>query len=168
MTRRPRAHVGRVERFRWPHIVRYPNYVDDLTDVVRTLTRLGRLLERSSGGVTLAQYRVLRTVADGGDRASQLACRLAVAKPTITAVVAGLVERRMLCRTDVAGDRRAVCLGLTAEGHAALARTEAAMAERLAPVVSDLDDLPAALAALADLERSLDRMTDRASGTPAR
>jgi DNA-binding MarR family transcriptional regulator len=130
--------------------------MDDLTGAVRTLTRLGRLLERCSGEVTLAQYRVLRTVADGGERATQLAHRLAVAKPTITAIVATLVERGLLRRADVAGDRRAVCLQVTGPGREALVRVESAMAERLAAVVAGVDDAAAALAALRDLEQALD------------
>ena len=123
---------------------------------VRTLTRLGRLLERSIGEVSLAQYRVLRTVADGGDRASQLAHRLALAKPTVTALVTGLVERGMVERSDVEGDRRAACLAVTESGAAALARAEAAMAERLGIVASGLSDPAAVLASIAELERALD------------
>ncbi|MGH9190811.1 MAG: MarR family transcriptional regulator [Acidimicrobiales bacterium] len=130
--------------------------MEDLTGAVRTLTRLGRLLERCSNDVTLAQYRVLRTVADGGERATQLAQRLAVAKPTITAIVATLVDRGLLRRADVAGDRRAVCLQVTELGREALVRVESAMAERLAGVVAGVDDAAAALAALRDLEQALD------------
>src|SRR3954453_4301415 len=80
---------------------------------VRTLTRLARMLERGAGGLSLPQFRVLALVEEGGERASQLADLLAVAKPTITAVVDGLVERRYLKRTADCDDRRATKITVT-------------------------------------------------------
>src|SRR5205823_412552 len=74
---------------------------------VRTLTRLARMLERRAGDLSLPQFRVLALVDEGGERASQLAERLAVAKPTITAVVDGLVERGYVKRSADCDDRRA-------------------------------------------------------------
>jgi len=62
----------------------------------------------------------LALVDEGGERASQLADLLAVAKPTITAVVDGLVERGLLERTSVQGDRRSIRLTLTKGGTQAL------------------------------------------------
>ena len=93
---------------------------DYAPDAVRTLARLARMLERSTGGVTLPQFRVLALVDEGGERASQLAERLAVAKPTVTAVVDGLVERGYLTRTADEGDRRATRIALTQRGRRAL------------------------------------------------
>src|SRR5207249_8612564 len=61
---------------------------------------------------------------------SWLAGRLSLAKPTVSAAVDGLVERGLLVREAVAGDRRAVRLGVTPAGRKQLARTERAMAER--------------------------------------
>ena len=60
---------------------------------MRALALAARKLERATGDLTLAQYRVLALVAGGDERSSLVAERLAVAKPTITAVVDGLVER---------------------------------------------------------------------------
>ena len=65
---------------------------------VRTLARISRLLENSSGELSMPQYRLLAMVAEGDERASNLAGRLALAKPTITAAVDGLVERGMVDR----------------------------------------------------------------------
>jgi DNA-binding MarR family transcriptional regulator len=67
--------------------------VDDATSAVRTLTRLGRMLESALGDLSLPQYRVLAAVNGGRERASHLATGLAVAKPTVPAAVDGLVER---------------------------------------------------------------------------
>jgi DNA-binding MarR family transcriptional regulator len=79
---------------------------------------------------------------------------LALAKPTITAAVDGLVERGFLLRSDIAGDRRAVRLSITAAGRGALKAAERSMAERLAPVFDRVG--PAVLDALADVGRALD------------
>ena len=73
---------------------------------VRVLARLARVLERADDELSLPQYRVLLMVSAGDERASLLASRLALAKPTITAVVDGLVERGYLQRSEVVGDRR--------------------------------------------------------------
>ena len=70
-------------------LVRAMTSPDYTPDAVRTLARLSRLLERGAGELSLPQFRVLAMVEDGGDRASWLADRLALAKPTITALVEG-------------------------------------------------------------------------------
>src|SRR6478609_6427631 len=114
--------------------------MDDLHRAARTLALLGRVLERAAGDLTLAQYRVLAMVSAGDERASLLAGRLAVTKPSMSAVVDGLVERGHLAREPVDGDRRAVRLSLTRDGAKALAAAEAAMAERLEPLVVAIDD----------------------------
>ena len=75
---------------------------------------------RPARDLTLAQFRVLALVAAGDERSSLLAERLAVAKPTITAVVDGLVERGFVAREAVAGDRRSIRVALTPAGDVAL------------------------------------------------
>src|SRR5205807_10061881 len=94
---------------------------------VRTLARLARMLERGAGELSLPQFRVLAMVDEGGERASHLAERLAVAKPTVTAVVDGLVERGYLSRSADADDRRATRITLTPAGRRALWDAEEAM-----------------------------------------
>ena len=66
----------------------------DLPRAARALTLAARALERAAAAsdITLAQFRVLALVDAGDERSTLLADRLAVAKPTITAVVDGLVE----------------------------------------------------------------------------
>ncbi len=98
-----------------------------LTDAARALVRVARRLEPASTELSLPQYRLLVMVASGDQRASKLAGRLALSRPTVTAVVEGLVERGFLARSEVSGDRRAVQLSLTDAGRATLARTDAAM-----------------------------------------
>lgn len=125
-------------------------------DAVRTLARISRLLERGCDDLTLPQYRLLAMVAQGDERSSLLAERLAVAKPTITAMVDGLVERGLLTRSDVPGDRRAVRIAITTEGRKALDLTERAMADRLAGVLGRVDGQPAVLDAIEQLGAALD------------
>ena len=124
---------------------------------VRTLTRLARMLERGAGDLSLPQFRVLALVDEGGERASQLADRLAVAKPTITAVVDGLVDRGFLKRTADCDDRRATKITLTAAGKRALSDAEHAMHARLHDVLAHADDPAAIERALEDLGIAIDR-----------
>lgn len=95
-------------------------------------------------------------VDSGDERASQLAERLAVAKPTVTAVVDGLVERGYLRRTPVPGDRRAMQIVTTPAGRRALRACEAAMGQRLQAVLDGMDSPDEALSALAALGDAVD------------
>jgi len=124
---------------------------------VRTLTRLARMLERGAVDLSLPQFRVLALVDEGGERASQLADLLAVAKPTITAVVDGLVDRGYLKRTADCDDRRAIKITLTASGRKALYEAEHAMHARLYEVLAHADDPAAIEKALEDLAAAVDR-----------
>src|SRR5437763_3144391 len=135
-----------------------PSSPDYTPDAVRTLARVSRLLERSAGELSLAQFRVLAMVDDGGDRASWLADRLALARPTITSIVDGLVERGYLTRTADAGDRRVTRIALTQRGRRALEAAEAAMAERLQEVLAQTADSAAVAWAINELGSGLDRM----------
>ena len=129
---------------------------------VRGLALAARSLEHAAGDLTLAQYRVLAFVAAGTERSSLVAEGLALAKPTVTAAVDGLVERRLLTREAVAGDRRSFRLAVTPEGAAALRTAEQSMSERLDQVLEFSRDPDALLAALGDLDDALaDRMRAR-------
>ena len=130
--------------------------MDDETRAVRTLTRLARLLERGCPELSLPQYRLLAMVAGGDERATRLAERLAVTKPTVTAVVDALVERGLLCRSAVPGDRRAARIVITPAGRRALRAADAALAHHLEPVLARVPDRPRVLAALGRLGDALD------------
>jgi long-chain acyl-CoA synthetase len=115
------------------------------------------MLERGAGDLSLPQFRVLAFVDEGGERASQLAERLAVAKPTVTAVVDGLVERGYLKRTADCDDRRATKITLTAAGRRALYDAEHAMHARLHDLLVRADDPEAIARALKDLGQAITR-----------
>lgn len=119
---------------------------------IDALLRVERLLERVPTPLTVPQYRILRMVEAGGERAARLADRLAVRKPTLTAVADGLVQAGFLVRTSDALDRRAVRLSLTKLGAEALQETERAYAERVRPVIERASDPARLLDLLAELQ----------------
>src|SRR5688572_27965909 len=121
-------------------IVSATNYSTTLPDVVAdprprpgtdrdvlTLAWLARVLERACADVTLPQYRLLALIVRGEERASDLAERLALTRPTVSATIETLVERGLLERTTVDTDRRAVRLTITAQGRGAMLAAELAM-----------------------------------------
>jgi DNA-binding MarR family transcriptional regulator len=129
---------------------------------VRGLALAARSLEHAAGDLTLAQYRVLAFVAAGTERSSLVAEGLALAKPTVTAAVDGLVERNLVTREAVAGDRRSLRLAVTSAGAAALSGAEHSMGERLDRVLEHASNPEALVAALCDLDDAVaDRMQAR-------
>ena len=120
---------------------------------MRALARASRLLERASEDLSLAHYRVLSAIAGGDERASRIARRLALGKPTISAAVEALHRRGLLERTEVDGDQRMIALRLTDEGERLLADVESSMIGWLDDVsdrAPDRDELLSALVILGD------------------
>lgn len=126
---------------------------------VLTLARLARLLERACTDLdpplTLAQYRLLAMIGAGTEQASEIAGRLALTRPTVSATVDTLVERGLVAR-GAADDRRALRLQLTAAGRDALHTADLAMRARLDDVLARVDDRAAVTAALAAVADGLD------------
>ena len=100
-------------------------------EAVRALARASRILERASGELNLAHYRVLSAVASGEERASRVAERLALGKPTVSAAVDSLSQRGLLTRTGTATDQRVAVLRLTDAGRDLLDSVEAEMVKRI-------------------------------------
>jgi DNA-binding MarR family transcriptional regulator len=96
--------------------------------------------------LTLPQYRVLGILAEGSAAASGLADRLAVRRPSITALIDGLVARGLVDRRQEDTDRRRVELRLTPEGAGTLARADAAVDEYLITLAGHLPDKEEAMA----------------------
>jgi DNA-binding MarR family transcriptional regulator len=120
-------------------------------EAVRALTKAAKVMERASGGLSLAHYRVLSAVAAGDERASRVAARLALGKPTVSASVEALCARGLLVRSGDAADQRAVQLALTEAGTKLVEEAEAAMTsalEALAARTARRDDLIGALVTL--------------------
>jgi DNA-binding MarR family transcriptional regulator len=127
-------------------------------EAVRAVVRLSRLLERAAGELSLPHYRVLAAVAEGDERASRVAKRLALGKPAISASVDALCKRGLLVRQAAPGDQRVSPLRLTPAGRAALRDADAAMLARLDAVLAHTDEPADAVAALNRLGAGLDAL----------
>ncbi len=123
---------------------------------VMIVLRLFRALERVDSGLTPQQYRILKLAGSGGERSARLAERLAVAKPTLTATADGLVAAGYARRDAEAGDRRVVRLCLTAAGHEALDRADAAYGQWLDQVLAETGEPDLALHGLDALNQAMD------------
>ena len=98
---------------------------DDLLSAVDATLWLARNLERTRAPLTTSQFRIMRRAAAGGERAARLAERLAVRKPTLTAIADGLVNAGLLLREADSADRRAIRLALTPAGQARMNGSQA-------------------------------------------
>jgi DNA-binding MarR family transcriptional regulator len=127
------------------------------SEALRGLARIARMLERSSGDLGLAHYRILTMVAQGDERASRLATRLALGRPAVSATVDALAGKGLLTRSAVSGDLRGTSLSVTAKGREAIAEAEAAMAVELEGLLALTPDPAAVLSALSLLSAALDR-----------
>lgn len=105
---------------------------------VRTLARLARVAEQAcqSTGISLPQYRLLVAVSGSSQRASALAERVGVSRPTLTSLVDGLERNQLLVRKRVATDRRGIRLEPTEAGLEAVTRAEFALTNRLRGLIN--------------------------------
>jgi long-chain acyl-CoA synthetase len=95
---------------------------------------------------------------------------LAVTKPTLTALVDGLVERGFVVRETPAGDRRAVRVSITDAGRVAAETAGRGFRRVLDEVLGHCADPDAVLAALDHLRAALDARWEARAATaqPAR
>jgi DNA-binding MarR family transcriptional regulator len=128
----------------------------DAIEAVRALARVSRVLERASGELNLAHYRVMSAIDSGDERASHVAVRLALGKPAVSAAVDSLVQRGLVVRRGAATDQRASHLSLTADGLAVLKRAETTMVERIDHLCARTPDAAGVLTSLASLGAALD------------
>lgn len=128
---------------------------DEVTQAILVILRLNRGLDCVDAGLTPAQYRIMKLAGAGGERSTRLAQRLAVAKPTLTALADGLVTAGYASRTAEPGDRRVVRLTLTEAGQAALDRADAAYAAWLTGLLTATGQPATVLAALGQLDAAL-------------
>src|SRR5580692_8087163 len=120
--------------------------------------RMARALERVDAGLSPQQYRILKLAGAGGERSARLAERLAVAKPTLTAIADSLVAAGLARREAEPGDRRVVRLHLTDAGDAAVGRADAAYDQWLGQVLDLTGDSARIRADLALVGAALDEL----------
>jgi DNA-binding MarR family transcriptional regulator len=130
----------------------------DYTPGIRLLARLARVAEQAcqATGISLPQYRLLVSVARGPQRASELASRVGVSRPTLTSLVDGLEHAGMLRRVPVPSDRRGIELVPTEQGLAAIARAETALTRRMLKLVGP-DKVAPVAALVREVVSALDR-----------
>ena len=114
----------------------------------RVAAWLSKRVEVALAGMdlTLPQYRVLGILGEGSAAASGLADRLAVRRPSITALVDGLVARDLVDRRQEDVDRRRVALRLTPDGARILAEADRAVDDYLISIAGHLPDKDEAMA----------------------
>ncbi len=89
---------------------------------------------------------MLGILAEGSAAASGLADRLAVRRPSITAIIDGLVARGLVDRRQEDADRRRVELRLTPEGSSTLERADTTVDEYLVAIAGHLPGKEEAMA----------------------
>ena len=135
-----------------------------LRHAVRSLAVVGRRFEVvcQQAGVSLPQYRVLLGVRQGPLRAAQLASQARVRRPTLTALIEGLVKQGLIKRASVEGDRRGIALELTHDGLTALRTIESLLVDALDETVS-LGDREKLLEAFEEFSVLVGRQLEKAS-----
>jgi DNA-binding MarR family transcriptional regulator len=128
---------------------------DPTVNVVLTVLRMCRVLERTDAGLSPQQYRILKLIGAGGERSARLAEQLAVARPTVTATADSLVAAGLASREAEPGDRRVVRLRLTDAGQAAVVRADAAYVAWMDSLLDHTGHRDEILASFALLDESM-------------
>jgi DNA-binding MarR family transcriptional regulator len=132
---------------------------------VLVLARLARTLERTKTALSLSQYRMLAMIAEREAgrtaRSSSLAIELSLTKPTVSVAIEGLQAQGFIARKRDPNDGRAVRVELTDAGRSALAASEAALIERIAPMIGGVSDPDRLLILLGEVEGLLNEAHER-------
>jgi DNA-binding MarR family transcriptional regulator len=123
----------------------------------RELTQL--FLARTSVPVSGTEAAVLSALSEQPRRITELAARESVTQPGITLLVNRLQERGWVRREGDPGDRRAVLVTLTPDGHDALDRLRSEYRALLHEEMATLPDQD--VQTLADAIEILDRLIER-------
>ena len=102
----------------------------------RAAAKLARQVTIPLGEVDLSlpQYRVLAFLDEGEAAPSDLAGRLSVSRPSITALMDGLITRGLVDRRPDTDDGRRVRHHLTDDGRNVLQRADQAVGDRLVAI----------------------------------
>jgi DNA-binding MarR family transcriptional regulator len=113
-----------------------------LSDLVQVSARVTRFATRIvKDPESLATWRTLSVLQSSGPmRVGELAAVSQVAQPTMTRIVAGLVERDWIKRIADSDDARAWQLAISSKGVSSLIEWRSRLATAMVPMFSDLDD----------------------------
>lgn len=126
-------------------MVRYSNDMSvELPPVpaARALAYLARGAERAldDAGMSMSQYRMMAYLSHQTDGASDLAGKLQISRPSVTALVDGLEAKGFVVREPDPTDRRRTAVVLTRKGRAALAKGDKAIEAYLGRIGEHLPD----------------------------
>ena len=138
-----------------------------VTDLETLVLRLSALTTRRDGFSRTAAATLTRLADAGSIRLTELATAEGVTQPSMSALVARLVDQGLVHRGSDPLDARVVLLSLTSDGEALVANRRADRTERLDRALKDLS--PDDVARIADAVPALTRLADalRRSPTPA-
>ena len=133
----------------------------------RAAAKLARQVTIPLGEVDLSlpQYRVLAFLEEGEAAPSDLAGRLSVSRPSITALMDGLITRGLVERRPDTDDGRRVHHHLTDDGRNVLQRADQAVGDRLVAIGTHVNagDPSVLIASLARFGQAI--RAARAAGT---
>ena len=133
----------------------------------RAAAKLARQVTIPLGEVDLSlpQYRVLAFLEEGEAAPSDLAGRLSVSRPSITALMDGLIARGLVERRPDTDDGRRVHHHLTDDGRNVLQRADQAVGDRLVAIGTHVNagDPSVLIASLARFGQAI--RAARAAGT---
>jgi len=137
--------------------------VDRAARAARAAARLAKQVEVALGemDLSLPQYRVLALLSRGSAAASVLAGNLSVSRPSVTALVDGLIARGLVQRGDDPDDRRKVTHLLTSKGKRTLRQADAVIATRLEEIAAEGGDASGCFDGLLAWADALDTWRDR-------
>jgi DNA-binding MarR family transcriptional regulator len=110
-----------------------------LGDSIVGFTRLAELA-LSQVALSPTQYRLLSHLRRGRTIQSDLAFQLAVTKQSVTRLVDGLVEKKLIVRRVDDEDRRRVIHAITPKGERVMSRADEVLERFLMAVLQDLAD----------------------------
>ena len=103
---------------------------------------LGRIAAQDAGNdAPAAQWRVLSLLDQAGpQRVGELASAARTTQPGMTRLIGGLEREKLVLRSPDPDDSRAIVVGITPQGSAALAAWRAEFRDTIAPRFTDLSD----------------------------
>ena len=141
--------------------------VPQVVAAARAAAKLARQVTIPLGEVDLSlpQYRVLAFLEEGEAAPSDLAGRLSVSRPSITALMDGLITRGLVERRPDSDDGRRVHHHLTDDGRNVLQRADQAVGDRLVAIGTHVNagDPSVLIASLARFGQAI--RAARAAGT---
>jgi DNA-binding MarR family transcriptional regulator len=139
----------------------------DVSGLEALVLRLSTLTTRRDGFSRTAAATLTRLANDGPTRLTELATSEGVTQPSMSALVARLVDQGLVRRGSDAQDARVVLLSLTPAGHDLVVQRRADRTARLDRALAELS--PDDVARIDDAVPALTRLADalRRSPTPA-